>query len=107
MQKPISKMRRRARPTKHEAVPPSLSYEDWLIGRLKDPQEAAAYLEGVIEDGYQPAIMLALRQVAKAYNSPFYFTSAKTGENVVNAFQQLANLAVQGRFSTQTVAPEA
>ena len=48
-----------------------------------------------------------LRQVAKAYNSPFYFTSAKTGENVVNAFQQLANLAVQGRFSTQIVAPEA
>jgi probable addiction module antidote protein len=37
-----------------------------LIGRLKDPQEAAAYLEEVIEDGYQPAIMLALRQVAKA-----------------------------------------
>ncbi len=46
--------------------PPSLPYEPWLIERLKDPAEAAAYLEAVIEDGHQAAIMLALRQVAQA-----------------------------------------
>ena len=34
--------------------------------RLKDPAEAAAYLEAVLEDGDQAAIMIALRQVAKA-----------------------------------------
>jgi len=44
----------------------SLRYEDWLIERLKDPAEAAAYLEAVIEEGDQAALMLALRQVALA-----------------------------------------
>jgi len=44
----------------------SLSYEDWLLEQLKNPAEAAAYLEAVIEDGDQAAIMLALRQVAQA-----------------------------------------
>jgi len=41
-------------------------YESWLIERLKSPAEAAAYLEAVIEEGDQAAIMLALRQVAMA-----------------------------------------
>jgi probable addiction module antidote protein len=49
------------------AEAPGLPYEDWLIGRLKDPAEAAAYLEAVIEDGDQAALMLALRQVALAH----------------------------------------
>ena len=34
--------------------------------QLKDPAEAAAYLEAVIEEGDQAALMLALRQVAQA-----------------------------------------
>jgi len=37
-----------------------------LVDRLKDPAEAAAYLEAAIEDGDQPALMLALRHVAQA-----------------------------------------
>ena len=45
---------------------PSLPYESWLIGRLKDPVEAAAYLEAVIEEEDPAALMLALRQVAQA-----------------------------------------
>ncbi len=45
---------------------PSLPYEDWLAERLKEPIEAAAYLEAVIEEGDQAAIMLALRQIAQA-----------------------------------------
>lgn len=48
------------------AVAPSLPYEDWLIARLKDPKEAAAYVEAAIEDGDQGVLMLALRQVAQA-----------------------------------------
>ena len=47
-------------------MPPSLPYEDWLVEQLKVPAEAAAYLEAVLEDGDQAAIMLALRQVAQA-----------------------------------------
>ena len=46
--------------------PASAPYEPWLIEQLKDPARAAAYLEAVIEDGDQAAILLALRQVAKA-----------------------------------------
>ncbi len=64
MPKPISKISRRAQRGKRAA--PSLPYEGWLTGQLKDPAEAAAYLEAVLEDGDQAAIMLALRQVAQA-----------------------------------------
>lgn len=44
----------------------SLPYEDWLVERLKDPAEAAGYLEAVFDEGNQEAVMLALRQVAMA-----------------------------------------
>lgn len=57
---------KRAPRKKSRAVPASLPYEPWLIDELKDPAEAAAYLEAVIEDGDQAALMLALRQIAQA-----------------------------------------
>lgn len=44
----------------------SLPFEDWLVERLKDPEEAAAYLEAAIEQGHPGALMLALRHVAMA-----------------------------------------
>lgn len=47
-------------------MPPSVPYEPWLIERLKNPEEAAAYLEAAIEDGDQAGFMLALRHVAQA-----------------------------------------
>ena len=64
MPKPTSKITKRA-PRRSRAAP-SLPYEGWLIEQLRDPAEAAAYLEAVLEDGDQAAIMLALRQVAQA-----------------------------------------
>ena len=66
MRKGTSKTTRRALRRKSRAAAASLPYEPWLIEQLKDPAEAAAYLEAVIEDGNQAAIMLALRQVAQA-----------------------------------------
>lgn len=48
------------------ATEPSLPYDDWLTEQLKDPVEAAGYLEAVIEQGDQKALMIALRQVAMA-----------------------------------------
>ena len=65
MPKPISKTAKPVR-RKSRVAAPSLPYEDWLLEQLKNPAEAAAYLEAVIEDGDQAAIMLALRQVAQA-----------------------------------------
>lgn len=48
------------------AAEPSLPFEDWLVEQLKDPSEAAAYLEAAIEQGHEGALMLALRHVAMA-----------------------------------------
>ena len=61
--------KRISRTTKRAAKkprPPSVSHEAWLVERLKDPAEAAAYIEAAIEDGDQPALMMALRHVAQA-----------------------------------------
>jgi probable addiction module antidote protein len=66
VRKPISKITKRAPRKGSRGAAPSLPYDDWLIEQLKDPAEAAAYLETVIEEGDQAAIMLALRQVAQA-----------------------------------------
>ncbi len=67
MQKGTSRTSRRAPDrARRQAAAPSVPYEQWLLERLKDPDEAAGYLEAVIEDGDQAALMLALRQVAQA-----------------------------------------
>ena len=42
-------------------------YEDSLIEDLKDPAEAAAYLDATLELNDQGALLVALRQVAKAH----------------------------------------
>lgn len=65
MPKPISKNTKPVR-RKSRVAAPSLSYEDWLVESLKDPKEAAAYLEAAMEDGDQAVLMLALRQVTQA-----------------------------------------
>lgn len=50
---------------KHAA---SVSHEDATIQEFKDnPQEAAAYLSAVLEDGDQKEVMLALRRIATAF----------------------------------------
>lgn len=47
-------------------MPTSRSYQAYLIESLKDPEEAAAYLEAVLEDGSEEEVLLALRDVAEA-----------------------------------------
>ena len=47
-------------------APASVPYETRLLERLKNPREAAAYLEAAIEDGDESGLMLALRHVAQA-----------------------------------------
>jgi probable addiction module antidote protein len=47
-------------------APASVSHEAWLLNHLKNPAEAAAYIEAAIEEGDQPALMMALRHVAMA-----------------------------------------
>jgi DNA-binding phage protein len=44
----------------------SVAHEAWLIERLKNSKEAAAYIEAAIEESDQNILMLALRQEAQA-----------------------------------------
>jgi DNA-binding phage protein len=47
-------------------MPTYKSYHTYLIESLKDPLEAAAYLDAVLEDGDFEHILLALKNVAEA-----------------------------------------
>ncbi len=43
------------------------SYQEDLIEALKDPREAAAYLNAAMEEGNRELFLLALRNVAEAH----------------------------------------
>jgi DNA-binding phage protein len=47
-------------------MPTHKSYHSYLIESLKDPAEATAYLDAVLEDGDLEHILLALKNVAEA-----------------------------------------
>jgi DNA-binding phage protein len=47
-------------------MPTTRNYHAYLIASLRDPQEAAAYLDAVLEDGSFEEIGLALKNVAEA-----------------------------------------
>ena len=44
----------------------SVAYEEVLLEDLKDPEEAATYLQAALEDEDPAVFLLALRQVAQA-----------------------------------------
>lgn len=48
-------------------APRDVSYDDYLGQALKDPAEAAAYIEAALEMDDPAALLVALRQVAKAH----------------------------------------
>jgi DNA-binding phage protein len=50
-------------------MPSFKSYKSYLIESLKDPDEVAAYLDAVLEDGILEHIVLALKNVAEARRS--------------------------------------
>ncbi len=64
MRKPVYKTTKTAR--KKKIASASVPYKTGLIERLKDPHEAAAYLDAAIDDGDEAGLMLALRHVAQA-----------------------------------------
>lgn len=47
-------------------MPTTRSYHSYLIESLKDPEEAAAYLDAVLDDGTVEEVRLALTNVAEA-----------------------------------------
>jgi len=46
---------------------PSITYDIGLHEDLRDPVEAAGYLDAALEDGSQDVFLMALRDVAKAH----------------------------------------
>jgi DNA-binding phage protein len=72
-----------------EKVPAHKSYHRYLIESLKDPTEAAAYLDSIVEDGDLEHIVLALKNVAEARGS-LVELSTRIGSNWENFHQLLA-----------------
>ena len=64
-------------------APRNVSYQDYLLDSLKDPQEAAAYMEAALELEDPAALLLALRQVAKAHGMAEVVRRADVGEKTL------------------------
>ncbi len=76
MPRTTSRTTKRAPRKRRLPAAPSAPYHDWLVESLKDPKEAAAYLEAAIEEGDQAGIMRALRNVAEALGGIAYIARA-------------------------------
>jgi probable addiction module antidote protein len=57
-----------------------ISYSDQLLQDLKDPAEAAAYIEAVMEQDDPATLLIALRQVAKAHGMAEVAKRANLGD---------------------------
>ena len=64
-------------------APRNVSYQDYLLESLKDPAEAAAYVEAVLEMEDPAALLVALRQVAKAHGMADVARRADVGEKTL------------------------
>lgn len=58
----------------------SVPYEPILLDDLKDPDEAATYLQAAMEDDDPAVFLLALRKVATAHGMAKLARSARVGE---------------------------
>ena len=61
-------------------APRNVSYQGYVLESLKDPEEAAAYIEAGLELDDSAALLLALRQVAKAHGMAEVARRADVGE---------------------------
>lgn len=60
-----------------------VSYDNYLTESLTDPAEAAAYLDAVMELEEPAALLLALRQVAKAHGMAEVARRAEVGDKTL------------------------
>jgi probable addiction module antidote protein len=65
------------------------SYQKDLIASLRDPSEAAAYLNAAIEDGDRSVFLLAIRNVAEAHGG-MAALAGKAGLNRENLYRMLS-----------------
>ena len=64
-------------------VPRHTSYDDTLLEALKDPLEAAAYIEAVMEMQEPAALVVALRKVAQAHGMAEVARRASVGDKTL------------------------
>ena len=67
----------------------SRNYQDSLIAALRDPQEAAAYLDAALESGNRAAFLLAIRNVINALGGMTQI-ARNTGLNRENLYRVLS-----------------
>ncbi len=65
------------------SAPRHTSYEDSLLEALKDPLEAAAYIEAVLELEEPATLLVALRHVAKAHGMAEVARRAEMGDKTL------------------------
>jgi probable addiction module antidote protein len=68
----------------------SKSYKDELILSLKNPKEAAEYLNAALEEGEPEAFLLALKDVAEALGGGMSKLARKTRLNRENLYRMLS-----------------
>ena len=64
-------------------VPRNVNYQDDLLESLNDPVEPAAYVEAILEMEDPSALLVALRQVAKAHGMADVARRANVGEKTL------------------------
>jgi probable addiction module antidote protein len=64
-------------------VPRHISYDETLFKILKDPAEAAAFIEAVIEMEDPAALVVALRKVAQAHGMAEVARRASVGDKTL------------------------
>lgn len=61
-------------------APRDLSFDDYMVESMKDPVQAAAYIEAVIDLEDPAALLVALRHVAKAHGMAEVARRADVGD---------------------------
>ena len=64
-------------------APRDLSFDDYMAEAMKDPTQAAAYIEAVIALDDPAALLVALRQVAKSHGMAEVARRANVGDKTL------------------------
>ena len=77
-------------------------YNEWLIGRLKRPLEAAHFLQALSEDGDQAAFRSGMRKIIAAQGGMAGF-ARKVGISRVGLYKMLAKNGNPGYASVEKI----
>ena len=64
-------------------IPRDVSFNDYMVESMKDPVQAAAYIEAVIDLEDPAALLVALRHVAKAHGMAEVARRADVGDKTL------------------------